>query len=58
LETSLANSSQDPISKISNRKKRVGGVAQMSECLLSKHEALSSNPSTIKKKKEKEKKKK
>jgi hypothetical protein len=29
--------------------KRAGGVAQVVECLLSKHEVLSSNPSTRKK---------
>jgi hypothetical protein len=31
---------------------RAGGVAQAVECLLSKYKALSSNPSTKKKKKE------
>jgi hypothetical protein len=34
---------------------RAGGVAQMIECLLSKCEALRSNPSTAKKKKERKK---
>jgi hypothetical protein len=51
--TYQANSSQDPISEnlIQNRS---GVVAQMVECLpreTSKHEALSSNPNTAKKKK-------
>jgi hypothetical protein len=50
------NSSQDPISKIPNRKKRAGGVDQEVEHLPSKCEILSSNPSIKKKKKEKEKK--
>jgi hypothetical protein len=31
--------------------KRTGGVAQVIKCLLSKHEALSSNPAPPKKKK-------
>jgi hypothetical protein len=31
---------------------RVGGVSQVVECLSTKHESLSSNPSTGKKKKE------
>jgi hypothetical protein len=44
-----ANSCPDPISKILNTK-RVGGVAQVVECLLSKHEIVSSNPSTTKNK--------
>jgi hypothetical protein len=43
-------SSQDPISKILNTKKGWEGVAQAVECLPSKHEALSLNPSTEKKK--------
>jgi hypothetical protein len=38
-----ANRLQDPISKISNRKK-TGRVAQVVECLSSKCEAFSSNP--------------
>jgi hypothetical protein len=45
-----ANSSQDPISKIPNTK-RANRVAQVTECLPSKHEALSTNPSITKKKK-------
>jgi hypothetical protein len=44
---------QDPISKLT-RAKRVGGVAQVVECLSSKHEILSSHPTTTKKKKESE----
>jgi hypothetical protein len=40
----------DPISKIT-RAKRAEGVAQATEYLFSKHKALSSNPSTTKKKK-------
>jgi hypothetical protein len=42
------NSSQK---KKKNHKKRAGGVAQMADCLPSKHEALSSNPSAKGKKK-------
>jgi hypothetical protein len=34
-------------------KNRAGGVSQAVECLSSKHETLSSNPSTAKKKKKK-----
>jgi hypothetical protein len=45
-----ANSSRDPISKCPSQK-RVGGMAQVVECLLSKHEAQSSKPSIEKKKK-------
>jgi hypothetical protein len=45
---------QDPISKIT-RAKRVGGIAQVIEYLLSKQEALTSNSSTEKKKQKKEK---
>jgi hypothetical protein len=45
-----ANSLQDPISKIT-RAKWTGGVAQAVEGLLCKHEVLSSNHSSIKKKK-------
>jgi hypothetical protein len=33
-----------------NVMRRTGGVAQVAECLLSKSEALSSNPGTTKKK--------
>jgi hypothetical protein len=40
---------EDPISKISNTK-RTGRVAQVVECLPSKHKALSANPCTTKKK--------
>jgi hypothetical protein len=46
-----ANSSRAPISKMTNTQKRVGGVAQVVKRLPSKYEALSSNPSTGKKKK-------
>jgi hypothetical protein len=41
---------ETPISKIT-RAKRPEGMAQAVECLLCKHEALSSNSSPIKKKK-------
>jgi hypothetical protein len=51
LNSAQANSWRDPILKISNTK-RAGGVAQVVECLLSKHEVLSSNSNTTKKKKE------
>jgi hypothetical protein len=44
-----ANSSQDPISKIT-RAKWAGSMAQEVECLLCKHETLGSNPSRIKNK--------
>jgi hypothetical protein len=44
---------QDPISKIT-REKRAGGLAQMANCLPSKHKALNSNPNMTKKKKKKE----
>jgi hypothetical protein len=43
---------QDPISKIF-KTKRAGGMVQVAECLPSKCEAVSSNPSTAKKKKKK-----
>jgi hypothetical protein len=43
-----ANRSQDPISKIPSTKK-AGRVAQVVKHLSSKHEDLSSNPSTTKK---------
>jgi hypothetical protein len=49
-----ANSLRDPISnkqKKKNHKTGAGGVAQVVECLPSKHKTLSSNPSTGKKKK-------
>jgi hypothetical protein len=39
---------RDPLLKIT-KVKRVGGMAQIIACLLSKREALSSNPSTAKK---------
>jgi hypothetical protein len=53
-----ANSSRDPISKIT-RAKWTGGVAQAVECMLCKHETLNSSPSpTGKKRKKKEKRKK
>jgi hypothetical protein len=45
-----ANSSQDPLLKNPSQK-RAGGVAQVVECLSSKHEALTSNPSVAKGKK-------
>jgi hypothetical protein len=35
--------------KYPTHKKRAGGVAQVIECLPRKHEALSLNPSTVKK---------
>jgi hypothetical protein len=41
---------ETPISKIT-REKWTGGVVKVVECLLCKHEALSSNPSSTKKKK-------
>jgi hypothetical protein len=44
-----ANSSQDPISKIT-RVKWTGGITQAIECLFCKHEALSSNSSLTKNK--------
>jgi hypothetical protein len=43
---------QDPISKIT-REKRAGGLAQMANCLPSKHKAPNSNPNMTKKKKKK-----
>jgi hypothetical protein len=46
------NIKQDPISKITNAK-RVGRVAQVVECLPSKHEVELSSTSSIKKKKKK-----
>jgi hypothetical protein len=50
INSSRANSSQDPISKIT-RAKWTEGVIQAVKCLLCKHEALSSNPNPTKKKK-------
>jgi hypothetical protein len=50
LRPAWANSSQDPISKIT-REKRAEGVAQVVECLLCKCFALGLNPSPTKKKK-------
>jgi hypothetical protein len=50
LRPAQANSSQDPISKIT-REKWTGGVAHTIECLLCMHKALSSNPSLTKTKK-------
>jgi hypothetical protein len=47
-----AKSSRDPISKKPVLQKTTGGVVQMVESLLSNHEALSSNPSTAKKKRD------
>jgi hypothetical protein len=41
----LANSSQEPISKIT-RAKWTGGLTQTVECLLGKHKALNLNPSS------------
>jgi hypothetical protein len=46
---------QDPISKI-NTAKWTRAMVQVEECLLSKHEALSSNPSATKKNKRKKEK--
>jgi hypothetical protein len=43
---------QNPISKIT-RTKWIGSVAKVVECLLCKHKAMSSNPSSTKKKKKK-----
>jgi hypothetical protein len=53
-----ANSSQDPISKNKTKQKnqhRTGayGVSQVVECLPTKYDALSSNPSTAKEKERK-----
>jgi hypothetical protein len=45
-----ANSSQDPISKIT-RAKETGDMAQVVKCLPTKLEAINSNPSSQKKKK-------
>jgi signal recognition particle GTPase len=45
-----ATKMQDPILKIT-KVKRAGDMAQVVECLPSKHKTLSSNPLTIKKKK-------
>jgi hypothetical protein len=45
-----ANSLKDPVSKNLTQKK-ADRVVQMVECLPSKHEALSSNSSAVKKKK-------
>jgi hypothetical protein len=50
FEASLANSSQDPISKIT-RAKWTEGMSQVVEHLLYKHESLSSNPIPQKRKK-------
>jgi hypothetical protein len=36
--------------KVPNTKRRPGRVAQVVECLFSQHEAMSSNPSTARKK--------
>jgi hypothetical protein len=47
-KSTWANSSWDLILK-NPTQKRVGGVAQAVECLLNKHETLSSNPSTSEK---------
>jgi hypothetical protein len=52
LRPAQANSSRDPIFKIT-RAKWTGGVAHTGEHLLSKCEALSSKPTTTKKRKEK-----
>jgi hypothetical protein len=52
LKPAWANSLQDPVLKITNTK-RAGGVAHVVECLPSNPEALSSKPSTVKKKKKK-----
>jgi hypothetical protein len=51
LRPALENSSQDPNSNIT-RTKVTEGVAQEVECLLCKCEAVSWNPSPIKKKKD------
>jgi hypothetical protein len=56
LKPVQANSSRDPISIKTQHKKRAGRVSQLAQCLPSKHEALSSNPSAAKKKKKKRKK--
>jgi hypothetical protein len=60
LKPAQANSLRDPISKIPNThththktKNRADRAAQEEQCLPSKCETLSSNPSTIKKKKKK-----
>jgi hypothetical protein len=52
LKTAQADSSRDPISKITTEK-WTGGVDQVAKHLLCKYKALSSNPSTTKKKKKK-----
>jgi hypothetical protein len=44
-----ANSSRDSISKKITRPKRTGDMAQVVECLLCKHDTLSSNPNPTKK---------
>jgi hypothetical protein len=54
LRPAQANTSQDPMSKIT-RAKRTRGVAQVVECLLCKCKALSTNPSPTKKKRKKRK---
>jgi hypothetical protein len=46
LRPAQANSSQDPISKIT-KPKCTRGVAQEIECLLCNHEVLGSNPNLI-----------
>jgi hypothetical protein len=46
LRSALANSSQDPISKIT-KAKWTGGVAQAVESLLCKHEALQFNKKKV-----------
>jgi hypothetical protein len=50
LKLPWANSSQDPIVKMANPK-RADGVTQVTECLPSKHETLSSRPDTTKQRK-------
>jgi hypothetical protein len=49
LRPTWTNSSQDPISKLT-RAKWTGGIANVVQCLLCKHEVLSSKPSPPKKK--------
>jgi hypothetical protein len=53
LKPAQADRSQDPISEIPNTKQGSSGVAHVTECLPSKHEALNSNPSTAKGEKKK-----
>jgi hypothetical protein len=53
LKPGWENSSEDPILKIPNtNQKGFGGVTQIVEHVLSKRKALSSKPSTVKKKKD------